>query len=140
MHIQLDEVRSLIVAGLADPQAGGSLAGRQYAVSVQACIALAPAFLADGYDVAVDDVMQPDAFEAYWRPVLADLAFRLIVVLPELEETLQRSAVREKRVRPDLTRQQHAASLNWPQELRLDTTRLDIASSLEAARGMALIP
>src|SRR6266508_2352305 len=47
-HIELDEVRHLIVAGRADPQQPSSVQSEQYALSVRACVALARTFLEDG--------------------------------------------------------------------------------------------
>jgi predicted kinase len=87
-HVELDEVRHLIVAGRADPQAPGAPQSEQYALSVRACCALARVFLEDAYDVAVDDVLEPAAFERYWRPHLAGMDWRLVVILPVLEEVL----------------------------------------------------
>src|SRR5438132_6373942 len=40
VHIELDEVRHLIVAGRADPQQPGELAAEQYDLAVAGCLAL----------------------------------------------------------------------------------------------------
>lgn len=133
VHLQLDGVRALIVSGRADPQQPGPLQGEQYGLSAAACCALARTFLAGGYDVAIDDVFEPEAFRACWQPLLADLTPRLVVVLPSLEETLRRSAARTKRVQERHTRAQHAASLGWPAARRVDTTGLSVAESLALA-------
>jgi predicted kinase len=140
VHVQLDEVRSLIVTGLADPRSGGPIVDEQYATAVAACCDLARTFLADGYDVAIDDVLEPDAFEAHWRSHLRDTLFDIVVLLPDLEETLRRSDARPKRVRPEITRQQHEVCQTWPPEVRLDTTDLDIEASLRLARDRGLLP
>jgi chloramphenicol 3-O-phosphotransferase len=129
-HVQLDAVRSLIVQGLADPQAEGDLQARQYATSVAATCALARALATDGCDVAVDDVLDPDAFARWWRPALEGAVWRLVVVRPSLEATLARSAGRAKRVQERHTRAQHARSGRWPAEVRVDTTELDVEASL----------
>ena len=134
-HIELDEVRGLIVAGRADPQQPGSLQGEQYALSVRACCALARVFLDDGYDVAVDDVLEPAAFERYWRSLLDRLEWRLVVVLPTLEEVLRRSRGRAKRVLEEHSRAQHAACAAWPLEYRVDTTGLTVAEGLALVRA-----
>ena len=78
--------------------------------------------------------------ESEWRTPLADAQWRLLVVLPSLDETLQRSAGRPKRVPEALIREQHAASLNWPQHLRLDTTGRSVDESLALARERGLLP
>jgi len=70
--IELDDVRNLIISGLADPQQPGDVQEEQYAVSVGAACALARPFTRAGYDVAIDDVLEPAAFERHWRPLLKD--------------------------------------------------------------------
>ena len=109
VHVELDEVRQFIVSGRADPRQPGLLQSDQYALSVRACLGLATTFLAARYDVAVDDVLEPAAFETYWRPLLPRVAWRLVVVLPTLEQVLLRSRAREKRVLEQHSRAQHAA-------------------------------
>jgi chloramphenicol 3-O-phosphotransferase len=129
-HIELDEIRGLIIGGRADPQEPSDLQAAQYGFSVEATCAVARAFARGGCDVAVDDVLEPDAFERYWRPQLEGLPWKLIVVVPSLEETLRRSAVREKRVREEHTRAQHERCSTWNEAVRIDTTDLDIDQSL----------
>ena len=133
VHVELDAVRELIVAGRADPQRPTALQGEQYVHSVDATCALARSFLGAGYDVAVDDALEPAPFEAYWRPRIADLDWRIVVVLPSLAETLARSAGRAKRVLEVHSRAQHAASAHWPARYRVDTTGLTVEESLPRA-------
>jgi chloramphenicol 3-O-phosphotransferase len=134
-HVELDEVRHLVVAGRADPQQPGTLQSAQYALSVRACLALARVFLDDGYDVAIDDVLEPAAFERYWHPLLGGLDWRIVVVLPTLEEVLRRSRARAKRVLEEHSRAQHAACTEWPPERRVDTTGLTVEQSLALVRA-----
>ena len=136
-HVQLDEVRHLIVAGRADPQQPGPLQSEQYALGVRATVALARTFVEGGYDVAVDDVLEPAAFDRYWRTLLDGLAWRLVVVLPDLEEVLRRSRAREKRVLEVHTRAQHAACAGWPPAHRIDTTHLRVDESLALVRQVS---
>jgi predicted kinase len=141
VHIELDDVRNLIVAGLADPQTGdGQAVAEQYDLSVRASCRLAGLFLDAGYDVAIDDVLWPDAFERVWHPAIDGRGYSIVVVLPDLQTTLARSRTREKRVNEDLTHQQHAACSVWPESLRLDTTGLDAEESLNLARSSGLLP
>ncbi len=130
VHIQLDRVRELIVSGRAEPQQGGALQSEQYELSVAACCSLARVFVEAGYDVAVDDVLPPPAFEAHWRPALDGLSWRTVIVVPSLEETLQRSHARGKRVLEEIIRRQHEASLEWPEGQRIDTTGLTVEASM----------
>lgn len=129
-HVELDEIRQLIVSGRADPQETSALQATQYALSVAATCALARSFAEGGCDVAIDDVLEPDAFDRYWRPQLDGLAWTLVVVLPSLDETLARSTRREKRVREEHTQTQHARCAQWESAVRIDTTGLDVEASL----------
>ena len=135
--MQLDEVRHLIVAGRADPQQPGALQSEQYALAVRATVALARTFIGGGYDVAVDDVLEPAAFDRDWRPLLDGLDWRLVIVLPDLEEVLRRSRAREKRVLENHSRAQHAACAGWPAEYRIDTTHLTVDESLALVRQVS---
>jgi predicted kinase len=76
-HVELDEIRDLIVSGRADPQARSDLQGLQYRLSVEATCALARAFANSGCDVAIDDVFEPAAFARDWRRQLEGLAWKL---------------------------------------------------------------
>ncbi len=129
-HVELDEIRHLIVSGRADAQQPGDLQAAQYRLSVEATCALARAFASGACDVAVDDVFEPAAFDRYWRPALDGLAWKLVVVLPSLDETLARSAQRDKRVMEKHTRTQHARCADWDSTVRIDTTGLDVDQSL----------
>lgn len=136
VHLQLDAVRELIVSGRADPQLPSALAGDQYQLSVRATLALARVFLAEGYDVAIDDVLEPAVFERGWRPLLDELDWRLVIIRPSLAETLTRSAAREKRVLAEHTRAQHEATGGWPASHHVDTTGLSAADSLALVRAV----
>jgi predicted kinase len=129
-HLELDAIRGLIATGLADPQEPGELQDAQYRLSVQATCALARAFATGGYDVAIDDVFEPDTFERYWRQALDGLAWKLIVILPSLETAIARSRQREKRVLEHHTRTQHARCAAWDEGIRIDTTDVDPNQSL----------
>jgi chloramphenicol 3-O-phosphotransferase len=132
VHIELDDVRSLIVSGLADPQDPSALLqARQYDTSVDACCALARVFAHAGYDIAIGDVLEPKPFERLWRPRIEGLDWRLLIVLPSLDETLARSRLRTKRVLERHTRDQHAALSRWPITYRVDTTGLTVEESID---------
>ncbi len=134
-RIDLDQVREMIVGGRADPQIFTELQAEQYRLSVRACVALALVFIEAGYDVAIDEVFPPDAFESEWRPLLVGIGWRLVIVLPSLESTLERSRRREKRVMEQHTRDQRGVSLAWAEEYRVDTTGLSVEESLTLVRA-----
>ncbi len=130
LHIELDRLRELIVAGRADPQQPSALAGEQYVLSAAASLMTARLFLAAGYDVAIDDVFDPNAFATHWYPNVRKLNWRIAIVRPSLEKTLRRSALRDKRVLAEHSRSQHAATVEWPEQLCIDTTNQTVAESL----------
>ena len=136
-HIQLDEIRGLIVSGRADPQANGIIQTAQFLLSVKTCCELAGEFLADGFDVAIDDVLGPPLmFEDNWLPYLGDMDWRVVIVHPTLEETLLRSSRRSKRVRQTHTREQHQATSEWPERYRVDTSGLTVDESMELVESV----
>jgi chloramphenicol 3-O-phosphotransferase len=98
-HVQLDDVRSLIVSGLVDPRAietpGQS---EQWRASVDAACALAISFAKRGINVAIDDLSYPGDAEQIWAPQLAGVPTRLVVVLPTLAAVLTRGRQRSKHV------------------------------------------
>ncbi len=131
VQIQLDEIRSLIVSGLADPQGNSPLVSDQYETAAEACCALARVYLAAGYDVAIDDVGSPDGFEREWQPHLNEIQWRVVVVRPDVETVLSRNQGRAKDVRPDIVRQQHVDAGAWPEAITVDTTGLSVSESLQ---------
>jgi chloramphenicol 3-O-phosphotransferase len=136
VHVELDEVRHLIVSGLADPQTVGPVQAEQYSTSVAACCALVREFIIRGYDVAVDDAVDPEGFERYWLPHLKSIEYSVVVVRPSLEVVLARGAGRSKRVRADIVRDQQAAASRWPTERTIDTSHQTIEESLEAVHRL----
>jgi chloramphenicol 3-O-phosphotransferase len=136
VHVELDEVRHLIVSGLADPQSPGPLPTEQYDTSVAACCALVREFTAAGYDVAVDDAVDPETFEGHWSPRLVGIELSVVVVRPSLDVALERGAERPKRVRRGLVREQHAATSRWPSRRTIDTAGQSVEESLQAARRL----
>jgi chloramphenicol 3-O-phosphotransferase len=130
-HVEIDAIREFLISGFSDPQTITDSRDLEYRLEVTAACTLARTFIAAGCDVAIDDVLEPDAFERFWRPQLTGLTWKLVIVLPELNETLARSVRRQKWVRPDFTRVQHARCSEWPSELRIDSTGLTVDESLE---------
>ena len=140
VHIELDDIRDLIVAGRADPQGAGEMVGEQYDLSVEACVRLAATFAAAGYDVAIDDVLEPSAFERVWAPALSGIPYTLLILMPELDEVLRRARSREKRVREDIIRAQYEASKAWSPQLTMDTTGVSVEEALAFALRERLLP
>ena len=140
VHIELDGVRNRIVSGLADPQGGAPMVGEQYSLCVEVCAREAATFASAGYDVAIDDVLEPEAFETHWRPALLGIPYTLLILMPELDEVLVRARNREKRVPEEIIRAQFEASMAWPAELTMDTTGVSVEEALGFALRERLLP
>jgi predicted kinase len=133
VHIELDEVRGMIASGLADPQGAKTrLQAEQYALAVEASVALARVFLSAGYDVVIDDTLEPAAYSRYWRPLLTDEPHGIVILTAGLDETLGRSGARAKAVLEIHTEQQHASVSGWDRAVILDTSRQIPAQSLRS--------
>ncbi len=130
VHIELDAVRDLIRGGRVDPQSVGERQAEQYELSVRASCTLAGVCAAAGYDVVVDDVLEPGAFETYWRRRLEGLNWTVRNLLPTLEVTLRRQGGRSKLVAERIVRVQHPRCCEWPVDRRVDTRHLTPAESL----------
>ena len=88
--------------------------------------------------MALDDALPPPAaFDLSWRPLLGGLDWRPVIVLPTLEEVLQRSRGREERMLERHSRSQHGAGLEWPARYRADTTGLTPEESLALVRTLS---
>ncbi len=135
-HVELDEVRNLIVSGLVDPQIVSPVQAEQYDTSVAACCALVRELIRRGYDVAVDDAVDAGGLKRNWLPHLGGTEYSGVVVRPSLKVALERGASRAKQVRPDVVRDQHTAASPWLTERTIDTTDQTIEESLEAVHRM----
>jgi predicted kinase len=140
VQIELDQVRASIVGGYLDPQVPTPEQGRQYEDAVRACCAFARSYLADGYDVTIDDVFYIEAYESIWRPALGEMASTVLILLPDLSTTLRRAADRVKDVADSVVVSQHHAMSRWPSSRRLDTMGQTVEQSLEAAVRRGLLP
>ncbi len=139
-HVQLDDVRSLVVSGFVDPRdTDHPDQPAQWRASVAASCALVRSFAEDGIDVAVDDVLEPDAVGA-WLAGLDGLDVRLVVVLPPLDVVLARGAARDKHVPEHLVRRQHADCSGWDRSRVIDTVGQSVAESLAALLALAADP
>jgi predicted kinase len=131
VHIQLDEIRNLIVSGLADPQELAAEQGEQYIHSVNACAALGRSFAVNGYDVAIDDVFEPEPTRKFWQPQLKGLDVRLIILHPPLETVLTRAVKRKKYVMERHILAQYKSINEWPLPHFIDSGSLTPSETLD---------
>ena len=133
VHIQLDDVRDLIISGRVDPQIPSLDQSAQYSDSVAACAGLARSFACAGYDVAIDDVFEPDPTRQLWLPQLDGLDVRFVALHPPLDAVLMRASARQKRVSAHHIRSQHAAMDGWPISHRIDSGKQTPVQTLACA-------
>ncbi|MCH8221785.1 MAG: ATP-binding protein [Chloroflexi bacterium] len=131
-HIDLDEVRQMIIGGFADPQQSSSEQTEQFELAARQCVSLARNFLRDGFDVIVESTFLPDEYRVTWEPLLMGLNPILVVLVPDLSAVLGRSSERKKNVLETYTRTQREACLDWPGQNRLDTTGQSVEESRQA--------
>lgn len=132
-HVQLDDVRSLIVKGLINPL-DDSVPGQplQWAAAVDATCGMALAFANCDIDVAIDDLMYPADAETVWAPLLEGVTPHLVVLLPRLDVVLDRGRRRSKQVPERLVVQQYDACAQWPADRVIDTSDLNVDQSVAA--------
>jgi len=104
MHIPVDDLRSLVVSGIAHPVPQWTEeTGRQFALARAAAGQIAATYHNAGFAVAIDDVLGPGDAEAFLDGGLDRRAVHKILLHPRLEAALERSATRtNKDFGPDL--------------------------------------
>jgi chloramphenicol 3-O-phosphotransferase len=136
VHLELDAIRNLIVSGLVDPQETSDDQALQYEASVRACAALARSFAGDGFDVALDDVFEPEPTLTLWAGELSGLDVRLVILHPSVDAARARESSRGKGVLDRHIRTQHRAVAAWPEPLRIDSTVQTPSETMTAAFGV----
>lgn len=96
--VSLDDVRSMIKSGYADPLDGWAAEhGRQYRLTRGSIALMARRFNEAGFGCVIDDAIFPDWQEADypgWSRELQGLSHRLVVLLPSLDVVLKRDGER----------------------------------------------
>jgi chloramphenicol 3-O-phosphotransferase len=95
LHIPVDDVREFVVAGRADPvPTWTEETGRQFELARRTAVSMARIYHAEGFAVAIDDVVFPDvAAHAYFEP-LRRYGLFTVLLRPDLVVALQRNAER----------------------------------------------
>lgn len=137
-HIQLDDVRELIVAGFADPRDGWTAeTQRQYELARRQCADMARRYVAAGVTTVIDDAIFPlweSCDYAGWDAALGDTPHYLVTLLPDEASIIARNAQRHGRrlLTTDLLHVIYAMMEPWRDQQRfpvLDTSALSIAET-----------
>jgi predicted kinase len=97
-----------------------SPAQAQHRLGIKHCCMLARSFVENGYEVVICDVVG-DRLARFYRDLLADLDFRIVLLLPTWEEALRRLRARAHSITED------EAALLYDQQRQITTydARLD---------------
>lgn len=94
IHIPVDDVRNMVVAGLALPAAEWSAElTRQVALARNAVIAMALAYREAGYGVVIDDFWDPNQLAEY-QPLFGTPNVHRVLLLPDRSEAHRRNLLR----------------------------------------------
>jgi SpoVK/Ycf46/Vps4 family AAA+-type ATPase len=98
MHIAVDDLRGMVVSGRADPiGAWTAETERQFRMSWETAGRMAARYAAEGFVVAIDDVVPSRAVAVYEQSV-AEHLLRKVLLAPSLEVTLQRNSTARGKV------------------------------------------
>jgi len=140
-HIQLDDVREMVVGGFADPIAGWSeLTQWQYEIARRNCADMARRFVAESMRCVIDDAIFPlweGVDYSGWRPLLADIPHTLVVLLPQYQVVVARNAQRRERrlLAPGLLRTIYEMMLPWNEQHEvpvIDNSTFTVAETAQA--------
>ncbi len=108
IHVEVDTLRHWVKAGYRHPWAGDRQAEEQLELAVRNASAIARESIAMRYAVVVTDVILGPAIEHYYTALHGiGVPVHLVTLLPTVEETLRRDALRDHSI-PDRVREVHA--------------------------------
>jgi hypothetical protein len=142
VHIPVDELREMVVAGIAHPVPEWTAeTSRQFELARRAAAQMARIYAASGFAVALDDVIGPAEAQALLLEPLAEYAPHPVLLRPSIEATLAQNAARTHKpfdtaILEDTIRAVYAAAdldafaaHGWQ---ILDTTALTLAEAVDA--------
>ena len=134
--IDHDLVRHFIRAGFADPGLRwGEDEERQWALARTICCDMARRYIEAGIACIIDAFAPPDEYRR-WQEELADLAVRVVVLLPSVDVALARNAGRsgDALLRDASVRENHGWMALWrnePTALIIDNGQLSVDAVLQ---------
>jgi 2-phosphoglycerate kinase len=94
LHIPVDDLREWVVSGIAQPvPTWTEETTRQFKLARETAAAMAMRYVAAGFAVAIDDVIDRDAMQTY-EALLRDIHPVRVLLAPPVQVALQRNAVR----------------------------------------------
>ena len=96
LHIPVDDLRHMVVSGLADKSFGVSPALDQLRLARESAARMALSYSDSGFAVAIDDFWHVEMRDGDYSPVIGNQLQR-ILLLPNLEVTINRLKARDGR-------------------------------------------
>jgi predicted kinase len=92
LHIQVDQLREMMVSGIALPGGGGwnEEASRQFQLARSTAIYMAQLYAGQGVDVVIDDVCVPPEFPEQYAALFDNPAVHRVLLLPSAETVVER--------------------------------------------------
>ncbi len=94
LHLPIDDLRGMVVSGIAHPVNPTSETTRQFRLARVAAIQIAQMYAAEGFAVVIDDVIFPIDVAQLEQEFLSGFKIHKILLRPSLEVALKRNASR----------------------------------------------
>jgi adenylate kinase family enzyme len=94
MHLEIDKLRQWVVAGRSEPPGWNDETERQYQIAESASMAVARTYADAGCTVVIDHCRNLPRLEALIQDELSDYVINRILVMTDLNTTLQRNSER----------------------------------------------
>ena len=91
VHIQVDDLREMMVTGIALPNAGFTdEANRQFQLARSTAISMAELYADAGIFAVVDDVSVPEQFQAHYAKLFNNPSAKRVLLLPTANKLIER--------------------------------------------------
>lgn len=96
VHIPVDELRGMVVAGLSNPIGSwDEETDRQFRLARGSAARIAQTYALGGFAVVIDDVIFPDAIAHHYHDALAGFAVHKVMLRPAVAVAVARNGARE---------------------------------------------
>jgi len=94
LHVDVDAIREMVVAGLASPLEWTPETTRQFEIAIRASVLLALTYHEEGFAVAIEGAVDPESVERAFREGAPGLSFTGITLHPSLQVARARNRAR----------------------------------------------
>lgn len=139
-HIPMDDLREWVVSGVAHPvPTWTDETTRQFTLARRGAIQLAKQYASAGFVVVIDDIVNAQDVDQFFRPALEGYRFHTIILLPPVATSLQRNRERTNKTFDTTILDEPIRNIHsWIQEqkaspdewLTIDNSSLTIAETI----------